>query len=245
MLYGFAGSLRLADIAEAVTGAGRAPPSSAGTACCCSAWRCSRSACCSRSARCRSTCGPPTSTRAPRPRSPASWPPAPRSRRSAPCSGSLYVGAGRCRAGTGRPALWGVAILTMVVGSVVAMVQTDVKRMLAYSSIAHAGFLLTGVAGDGRRGRVGVLFYLFAYGFTTIGAFAVVTLVRDVTRTAASAARPPTCPSGPAWASAIRGRGRVHVLPAGLRRDPADQRLHRQVRGVLGRGQRTAPGCWH
>ena len=79
------------------------------------------------------------------------------------------------------PALWGVAILTMVVGSVIAIVQTDVKRMLAYSSIAHAGFLLTGLLAMDISGVTGVLFYLFAYGFTTIGAFALVTLVRDVT----------------------------------------------------------------
>jgi NADH-quinone oxidoreductase subunit N len=77
------------------------------------------------------------------------------------------------------PALWGVAILTMLVGSVVAIVQTDVKRMLAYSSIAHAGFLLTGVLAMDKTGIAGVLFYLAAYGFTTIGAFALVSLVRD------------------------------------------------------------------
>ncbi len=80
-----------------------------------------------------------------------------------------------------RPAMWGVAILTMLVGSVVAIVQTDVKRMLAYSSIAHAGFLLTGVLAMNKAGIAGVLFYLFAYGFTTLGAFAVVSLVRDTT----------------------------------------------------------------
>jgi NADH-quinone oxidoreductase subunit N len=78
-----------------------------------------------------------------------------------------------------QPVLWGVAILTMVVGSVIAIVQTDVKRMLAYSSIAHAGFLLTGVIAMDKEGVRGILFYLLAYGFATIGAFAVVTLVRD------------------------------------------------------------------
>ncbi len=80
-----------------------------------------------------------------------------------------------------RPAMWGVAILTMILGSVIAIVQTDVKRMLAYSSIAHAGFLLTGVLAMDRAGVSGVLFYLFAYGFTTIGAFALISLVRDAT----------------------------------------------------------------
>jgi len=75
----------------------------------------------------------------------------------------------------------------MVVGSLVAITQTDIKRMLAYSSIAHAGFVLVGFVGvyDGGEGGTGltslssVLFYLTAYGFSTIGAFAVVTLVRD------------------------------------------------------------------
>jgi NADH-quinone oxidoreductase subunit N len=78
-----------------------------------------------------------------------------------------------------QPLLWAVAILTMVLGSVLAITQTDVKRLLAYSSIAHAGFLLTGVLAFDRAGLSGTLFYLAAYGFTTIGAFAVVTLVRD------------------------------------------------------------------
>lgn len=78
-----------------------------------------------------------------------------------------------------RPALWAVAILTMVVGTVIALVQTDVKRVLAYSSIAHAGFLLTGVVSLDSRGISGVLFYLIAYGVATVGGFAVVTLVRE------------------------------------------------------------------
>jgi NADH-quinone oxidoreductase subunit N len=78
-----------------------------------------------------------------------------------------------------QPAIWAVAILTMLVGSILAVTQTDVKRMLAYSSIAHAGFILTGVLAFDKTGLSGSLFYLVAYGFTTIGAFAVVSLVRD------------------------------------------------------------------
>jgi NADH-quinone oxidoreductase subunit N len=78
-----------------------------------------------------------------------------------------------------RPAMWGVAILTMVVGAVIAITQTDVKRLLAYSSIAHAGFILTAVIAASTTGLSGALFYLAAYGFTTVGAFAVITLVRD------------------------------------------------------------------
>jgi NADH-quinone oxidoreductase subunit N len=77
------------------------------------------------------------------------------------------------------PILWAVAIITMAVGSIIALVQSDVKRMLAYSSIAHAGFILVGVLAMNRVGVSSVLFYLFAYGFATIGAFALVTLVRD------------------------------------------------------------------
>jgi NADH-quinone oxidoreductase subunit N len=78
-----------------------------------------------------------------------------------------------------RPVAWGVAILTMVVGSLFAITQTDVKRMLAYSSIAHAGFILIGVIALNTAGLSGSMFYLVTYGVTTIGAFGVLTLVRD------------------------------------------------------------------
>jgi NADH-quinone oxidoreductase subunit N len=87
-----------------------------------------------------------------------------------------------------QPMMWIIAILTMVVGAVLAIAQTDVKRMLAYSSVAHTGFLLTGVLGlqsasDLTTGEItslqAVLFYLVTYGFATLGAFAIVSLVRD------------------------------------------------------------------
>ncbi|WP_430625780.1 NADH-quinone oxidoreductase subunit NuoN [Streptomyces sp. NBC_01264] len=78
-----------------------------------------------------------------------------------------------------RPVMWGVAIVTMLAGAVIAVTQTDVKRLLAYSSIAHAGFILAGVIATSEAGVKSVLFYLAAYSFVTIGAFAVVTLVRD------------------------------------------------------------------
>ncbi|MGW0192903.1 NADH-quinone oxidoreductase subunit NuoN [Nonomuraea sp. NPDC003201] len=84
-----------------------------------------------------------------------------------------------------RPIIWGVAALTMIVGSILAITQTEIKRMLAYSSIAHAGFLLVGVMatfGSAEQNAVSlkaILFYLAVYGITTVGAFAVVTLVRD------------------------------------------------------------------
>src|SRR3984957_13375625 len=78
-----------------------------------------------------------------------------------------------------RPALWVIAILTMVAGAVIAITQTDVKRLLAYSSIAHAGFVLTAVIATSVAGLSSSLFYLATYGLTTVGAFAVITLVRD------------------------------------------------------------------
>jgi NADH-quinone oxidoreductase subunit N len=79
------------------------------------------------------------------------------------------------------PVLLAIATVTMVFGSLVAIAQNDVKRMLAYSSVAHAGFILTGlVALDApQQAATSVLFYLAAYGFTTIGAFAAVSVVRE------------------------------------------------------------------
>jgi NADH-quinone oxidoreductase subunit N len=94
----------------------------------------------------------------------------------------LYVAFGTSE-WTWRPLIYGIAIVSMVVGAVLGLTQTDLKRMLAYSSIAHAGFLLTGVIGmdaaGGGSGLAATMFYLLAYGLTTIGAFAVLTLVRD------------------------------------------------------------------
>ncbi|GIJ23390.1 NADH-quinone oxidoreductase subunit NuoN [Micromonospora lutea] len=77
------------------------------------------------------------------------------------------------------PVLGAVAVLTMLVGSLFAVTQTDIKRLLAYSSIANAGYLLVGVLAPGSEGLSGTMFYLVAYGFTVLAAFAVVTLVRD------------------------------------------------------------------
>lgn len=77
-----------------------------------------------------------------------------------------------------RPVLWVVAILTMVLGTIAAVTQHDVKRMLAYSAVSHTGFILTGVIADNPAGVSGTLFYLVAYGFSTVGAFAVVGVVR-------------------------------------------------------------------
>jgi NADH-quinone oxidoreductase subunit N len=78
-----------------------------------------------------------------------------------------------------RGVLWAVAIISMVIGAVIGLTQTDVKRMVAYSSIAHAGFLLLGAMSITAAGTSGTLFYLLAYGFTTMAVFGVISLVRD------------------------------------------------------------------
>lgn len=78
-----------------------------------------------------------------------------------------------------RPIITTIAVITMIFGSVVAIAQRDVKRMLAYSSIAHAGFLLTGVVALNKDGLAASLFYLFAYGMATIAAFGIISLIRN------------------------------------------------------------------
>ncbi|MCB2411803.1 NADH-quinone oxidoreductase subunit NuoN [Demequina sp. TTPB684] len=77
--------------------------------------------------------------------------------------------------------IWTVAIASMVFGTVLAIVQTDVKRMLAYSSVAHAGFILVAFAGFSPLALSALPFYLATYGIATLGAFAVVTQVRELT----------------------------------------------------------------
>ncbi|WP_307846197.1 NADH-quinone oxidoreductase subunit NuoN [Rhodococcus sp. CX] len=80
-----------------------------------------------------------------------------------------------------QPVLGAVAVLTMVAASVIAVTQRDVKRMLAYSSVAHVGFVLTGLVAANHAGVASTMFYLLAYGISTVGAFAIVGLVRDRT----------------------------------------------------------------
>jgi NADH-quinone oxidoreductase subunit N len=78
-----------------------------------------------------------------------------------------------------RGVLWAVAIVSMVLGAVIGLTQTDIKRLIAYSSIAHAGFILIGAIAITQAGLSGTLFYLLTYGFTTLAAFGLVSLVRD------------------------------------------------------------------
>src|SRR5207253_2573881 len=70
-----------------------------------------------------------------------------------------------------------IAILTMTVGNVTALLQKNVKRMLAYSSIAHAGYILVAVVAGGADGASAALFYLAVYSFMNLGAFGILTLL--------------------------------------------------------------------
>jgi NADH-quinone oxidoreductase subunit N len=102
-----------------------------------------------------------------------------------------------------EPVLGTVAIITMLVGAILAVTQTDIKRLLAYSSIANAGYLLVGALAFSRDGLSSSMFYLAAYGFTVIAAFGVLTLVRDEDGEATHLSR---------WA----GLGRRSPLVAGI-----------------------------
>jgi NADH-quinone oxidoreductase subunit N len=102
-----------------------------------------------------------------------------------------------------RPVLGAIAVLTMLVGAVLAVTQTDIKRLLAYSSVANAGYLLVGVLAFNKEGLSSTMFYLVAYGFTVVAAFGVVTLVRDADGEATHLSR---------WA----GLGRRSPVYAGL-----------------------------
>ena len=73
-----------------------------------------------------------------------------------------------------RDVLWWLAALTMIVGNVMAVIQENVKRLLAYSSVAHAGYVLMGLVAGTQAGHAAMLFYLLGYVFTNLGAFGVV-----------------------------------------------------------------------
>lgn len=77
-----------------------------------------------------------------------------------------------------RPIIWVITVLTLVVGSVLAIASRDLKRMLAYSSISQAGYVLLGVEAASRTGSSAALFYLFTYSFIVIGSFAVVDVIQ-------------------------------------------------------------------
>ena len=120
--------------------------------------------------------------------------------------------------------LWVLAALTMTVGNVVALAQGNVKRLLAYSSVAHVGYMLVGLAAGLGPGAPAVLFYLVVYAFATVGAFGVILLLereRGGGGRARRLRRAGRAASGPG--------ARAHGVPAGAHRDAADRRLRRQV----------------
>jgi NADH-quinone oxidoreductase subunit N len=73
--------------------------------------------------------------------------------------------------------IWALAVLTMTVGNITALYQQNIKRMLAYSSIAHAGYVLVGFTAGNAVGTAGIMFYMLSYAFMNIGAFAIIILV--------------------------------------------------------------------
>lgn len=75
------------------------------------------------------------------------------------------------------PVVWALAVLTIVIGNLMALTQSNVKRMLAYSSIAHGGYLLIGVVVGGQTGASAILFYLSCYLFMNLGAFGVISVL--------------------------------------------------------------------
>ena len=89
----------------------------------------------------------------------------------------VFIGAFGAYSVDWKPLVFALAVLSLLVGSVVALVQSDVKRMLAYSSISHAGYVLIGVQAATKDGVSAALFYLLTYAFMVLGSFAIVTIV--------------------------------------------------------------------
>ena len=112
--------------------------------------------------------------------------------------------------------VWVIAAATMIVGTVVGVAQSNVKRMLAYSSIAHGGYLLVALVSANDVGKGAVLFYLLAYAVTNLGAFGVIALLDTAESAQRSGAR-----LRRALERASRARGADDDLSAVARRLPA------------------------
>ena len=172
LLYGYSGLHLVRLDRRAGTG-----PVTAATCCCWAASRWSWSACCSRPPSDRSTCGRPDVYQGA---------PTPVTAFMASCTKVAAFAAMLrvCQVAlepmswTWQPVLGVIAGASMVIGSVIGITQTDMKRMLAYSSVAHAGFILLGVLAMSESGASATMFYLLTYGMATIGAFAILTVVR-------------------------------------------------------------------
>jgi NADH-quinone oxidoreductase subunit N len=115
----------------------------------------------------------------------------------------VFVGAFATMQWSWVPVVWAVSAVTMIVGAVLAVVQTDVKRMLGYSAISHAGYALIGLIAVSRDGVSGTLFYLFAYAAMSIGAFGVLSLLERRSRKAVAI-------------DDLRGLGKRYPVPAAM-----------------------------
>ncbi len=115
----------------------------------------------------------------------------------------VFVGALAPLQWSWAPVFWIIAVVTMMAGAILAVVQTDLKRMLAYSSIAHAGYVLIGLLAVSRDGVSGLLFYLLVYTFMSLGSFGVLAALERRGRKAMAL-------------DDLRGLGRRSPLPAGM-----------------------------
>ena len=132
-----------------------------------------------------------------------------------------------------EPVIWMLSAASMILGAVAGVVQRNVRRMLAYSSIAHAGYLLMAMAAGNDMGKGAILFYLLTYALTSVGAFGITALVATRDARQRRSRRLRRARDAPAAA-----RVSDDDLPAVARRLSADRRLHRQVVSVQRRGQR-------
>ncbi len=145
---------------------------------------------------------------------------------------------------TWAPALWAIAAATMVVGTVVAVAQTNLKRMLAYSSIAHAGYILMAIVAANDVGKSAILFYLLSYGVTNLAAFAVIALLGtrdhandDLASYAGLSQSPPGAGSGHDGVLAVARRA---PADGGVRGEVVRLQRGRSL-GVLRAGDRRRP----
>lgn len=115
----------------------------------------------------------------------------------------VFVGALATLQWSWVPVIWVLAVVTMIAGAVLAVVQRDLKRMLGYSAIAHAGYVLLGLTAVSREGVSGLLLYLFIYALMSIGSFGVLSLLEQRDRKAISL-------------DDLRGFGRRYPVPAGM-----------------------------
>jgi NADH-quinone oxidoreductase subunit N len=111
------------------------------------------------------------------------------------------------------PVIAGVAVLSLIVGNLAAITQSNVKRMLAYSSISHAGYILLGLVAGNTTGLKGIVVYMFVYAFMTLGAFLIVASLerkREVTETFVTDGGEPVAP-GYSGSSAVLDRTEARI----------------------------------